>query len=160
MKLGIRLALCLALSAPLSAHAGSSEFVQFGQNIHVDRDQEATDAVCFFCSVTVDGDLKGDAVIFFGDLNINGKLHGDAVVFGGTTKLAGDASIGGDSVNMGGSLRMDQGSTIHGDRVSIPEIVVLVPILIAIGIPFLLIYGIYWLFQRTRRPAYPYPPVR
>ena len=83
----------------------SSDAVQFGSDINASADTPVHDAICFFCSVHVDGEVTGDIVVFFGDVHIEGKAERDIVNFFGQTRLSDNAMVGRDLVNFFGGVR-------------------------------------------------------
>jgi hypothetical protein len=89
---------------PASARA-NDDAVQFGYDINVSANHPVHDAVCFFCSVHVEGEVKGDVVVFFGGVRIDGKTQGDIVNFFGPTRLADNSIVGRDLVNFLGTVR-------------------------------------------------------
>src|SRR5271155_1030090 len=110
-----RLAIVAALfclAAPVAALAQSRDLVQFGNDIVVHEGEEAHDAVCFLCSIEVDGTLHGDMVAFLGNIHVRGHAERDAVVFLGDITLGENASIDRDAVVFAGSLHNAPGSSI------------------------------------------------
>ena len=130
----------------------SQDVVQFGNTIEVAKDATIHDAVCFFCSVNVQGTIKGDTVVFFGNVRIDGQADGDVVNFFGDVSAADDASIrkglvnffgrvrlgenakvGQDAVVMFGSLSAASTATIGGNQVVQPGWIFWLPLLLIIG---------------------------
>jgi hypothetical protein len=146
-------AVLIMLAAP--AWAANDE-VQFGSSIKVPKGQSIHDAVCFFCSVQVDGELTGDIVSFFGDVRVNGTANHDVVNFFGTVtvadgasirhdvvnffgglRLGDDASVGKDAVVMFGQLRQADSANIGGNRVVRPGWIFWMPLLlVSLGVSF------------------------
>lgn len=176
-KLGIAIALFGAaiLVFPARAHA-SRDVVQFGSDIVVPQGQSIHDAVCFFCSVKVegiaehdlvvffgstqiDGEAKHDIVTFFGDVHVGTNVHigHDVVNFFGTTRLGDNSSIGNDAVIMFGDMRAAETSSVAGNRVIQPFFLLLIPLGILAALIFGLIALIRWI-QRPAYPVYPLPP--
>jgi len=77
---------------PVSALADRDE-VQFGTDIYITAGNPAHDAVCFFCSVYVDGEAKHDIVVFFGNTHLNGIAHHDVVNFFGDITAADNSTV-------------------------------------------------------------------
>ncbi len=152
----------ILLLCPLGAfaqhHSQGQDSVQFFQDIHIPTGQSAGDAVCFFCSVQVEGALNGDAVVFFGKIHNSGQIQGDAVAIIGSITLANQASVGGDVAVIGGLLNASPDAVINGDHVIIPAALILLQLLLLFGILIALIYGIVWLLNRSRQPACPRRP--
>ena len=137
-----------------SAHADSSnDRVSFLNDIYVQQGEEVQDAVCFLCSIHVDGTLHGDAVAFLGSIRTQGKIEGDVVSFLGSVDLGSDASIGQDCVVFGGMLHRHGDASVGQDVVVFPFVLFLVPILFLV----LIIYGIRALVLRSRVPYPLYP---
>lgn len=160
-------------AAPTPARA-NDDAVQFFSNIHVTPDSPVHDAVCFFCSVQVDGKITGDIVVFFGSIHISGEAQHDVVNFFGSVRtddnvtiahdlvsifgsvrLGENSSVGRDAVSLFGSMHAPASAHIGGDRVSIPGIIFYGPSLLIIGIIVLIVHEI-----RSRRYRWPvgYPP--
>jgi hypothetical protein len=157
-----RLAILTAVScifAPLAARADGRDQVQFGNNIVVHEGEEAHDAVCFLCSIEVDGTLHGDAVAFLGNIHIRGHAEQDTVAFLGNISLGEDASVERDVVIFAGNLHTSAGSTIGGDRVVFPLMLFTLPFLLLAGFIALIVWAIRALTYRNR-PVYPMPPPR
>ena len=141
-----------AMLAP-RAHAAADR-VSFMHDIDISDTEEADDAVCFLCSIRINGKLNGDAVAFLGGIRVTGEINGDAVSFLGNVAMGDQSRIGGDCVVFGGPLRRSGNAAIDGDTVNFPLIIVMLPFIFVA----LLIYGIIALFRRRRYVAYPMPP--
>lgn len=169
------LLLCAAL-APAAAHAERDE-VQFFSNIHVDSGATVHDAVCFFCSVNLEGNATGDVVVFFGSTHIASEAHHDVVnFFGGVTaddnaaidhdlvsmfgsvRLGENVHVGEDLVAMFGTLQTGNGVTVERDRVVQPAWIFYGPLIFLTVILILIIRE----FRAWRRRAFlrswGYPP--
>ena len=134
------------------AHANNDR-VSFMQDITVPEGEEAHDAVCFLCSIRVDGDLRGDSVAFLGSIHAQGHIQGDAVAFLGGIELGDNASVGKDCVAFGGRVRHHSAGQIGKDVVQFPIVLFLLPIIFLIAV----VYMLKSLFSRPRYP-YPMPP--
>jgi hypothetical protein len=141
----------LACAAP-HLHAASDR-VSFFHDIVVSDSEEAEDAVCFLCSIRIEGKASGDAVAFLGSIHVKGEVGGDVVSFLGDVAMGDDSRIGGDCVVFGGPLRRGSDSTIGGDTVQFPFILLMLPFIILA----LLIYGVVSLVRRRKYAAYPLP---
>jgi hypothetical protein len=104
----------VALSTP--AHA-AQDVVHFGSMIDVGANEEIHDAVCFFCSVNVEGTVNGDIVSFFGSVRISGRANHDVVDFFGDIKAADNSSIGHNVVNFFGNVSLGENVTVDRDTV-------------------------------------------
>ncbi len=116
------LVLCLlgaALAVAAAPARADQDAVQFFRNIDVTPDTPTHDAVCFFCSVRVEGEVKGDIVVFFGNVRLDGEAHHDVVNFFGNVTAADNSSIGGDLVSFFGSVRLGENVAVHKDVVAI-----------------------------------------
>jgi hypothetical protein len=134
----------------------ATDRVSFMHDIVIGDNEEADDAVCFLCSIRIDGKVNGDAVAFLGGIHLDGEINGDAVSFLGNVAMGDQSRIGGDCVVFGGPLRRNGNATIDGDTVNFPFILIMLPFVVLA----LLIYGIVSLFRRRRYMAYPMPPPR
>jgi hypothetical protein len=103
----------LLCAAAASAHA-ENDVVHFGANINVSSEATIHDAVCFFCSVNVEGKVNGDVVVFFGHVHLAGSADHDVVSFFGGIRADDGASVGQDLVNFFGSVTL-------GDNVSVGQ---------------------------------------
>ena len=115
-------ALCLvaaALGAAPACARADDDAVQFFNNITVTPDSPVQDAVCFFCSVRLDGKASGDVVVFFGNVRINGQVQQDVVDFFGKVTASDDSSIGGDLVTILGSVHLGDSVKVGGDLVTV-----------------------------------------
>jgi hypothetical protein len=169
------LLLCAAL-APAAARAEQDE-VQFFSNIHVSSGSTVHDAVCFFCSVDVEGKATGDVVVFFGNTHIATEAHHDVVNFFGRVTADDNASIDHDLVSMFGSIRLGEnvhvgedlvamfgtlqtgnGVTVDRDRVVQPAILFYVPLIFLIVILILIIREFRAWRRRAFMRSWGYPP--
>jgi hypothetical protein len=112
------IALLVLLAAMLAKPAlAAQDIVEFGSTIDVSQKDSIHDAVCFFCSVNVEGTVNGDIVVFFGNVRIDGKAKHDVVNFFGDVTAGDDTSIGHDLVNFFGGVRLGQNVTVGQDIV-------------------------------------------
>ncbi len=109
----------LALFAgPLARPAlAERDRVQFGNTIEVPKDATIHDAVCFFCSVNVQGAVSGDIVVFFGSVHVDGQAKHDVVNFFGETRVADNSAISHDLVNFFGGVRLGENASVGQDLV-------------------------------------------
>jgi len=165
-------------ASALPAHA-DHDAVQFGSNIDVPHDASVHDAVCFFCSVDDEGEVKGDIVVFFGNVHIAGRANHGVVNFFGTVSAEDNSSIGQDLVSMFGSVRLGENTsvskdlvvmfgalhapasvTVRGDRVVEPPWILWGPLLI-FALVIVLIVREFRAYRRRRfLSGYPFPPNR
>jgi hypothetical protein len=114
--------LCLLAAAfavcATPAHA-DRDAVQFGSNINVAHDATVHDAVCFFCSVNVEGRVNGDIVVFFGNVHLSGDAQHDVVNFFGKVTVEDNASIENDLVSIFGAMRLGEKVSVGKDMVAI-----------------------------------------
>lgn len=99
------------------AHAENDE-VQFFSNIDVPPDATVHDAVCFFCSVNIEGKATGDVVVFFGNTHIASEAHHDVVNFFGHVTADDNATIDHDLVSMFGNIRLGENVHVGEDLVA------------------------------------------
>lgn len=95
----------------------AKDVVQFGSTIDVAPNETIHDAVCFFCSINVNGTVGGDVVAFFGSVRVDGHANHDVVNFFGDVKAGNGASIGHDLVNFFGAVRLGENVTVGQDMV-------------------------------------------
>jgi len=93
--------------------------VQFGSNINVARETSVHDAICFFCSVTVEGEVNGDVVVFFGNIHLSGNAHHDVVNFFGQVSADENVSVGQNMVSIFGSVRLGDNVSVGKDLVAL-----------------------------------------
>jgi hypothetical protein len=169
------LLLCSAFAC-MQAHAEQDE-VQFFSNIHVGPDATVHDAVCFFCSVDVEGKATGDVVVFFGNTHITSDAQHDVVNFFGSVTADDNANIGHDLVSMFGSIRLGEnvrvgedlvamfGSlraadsvSVEGSRVVEPAIVFFGPLIFLVVVLILLVREFRAYRRRQWMRSYQFPP--
>jgi len=167
----------LALSLTLPAFArrshSSNDRASFGSDITIAEGDTVGDVACAFCSVHVHGDVTGDVAVAFGSVTVDpGRtISGDTAILKGDLYLGEGSTVHGDLAMMAGSDHLADGATINGSRAIIPEpigtLILLSPLLILIGIIWLIVYLVRR--NRYRFPAYPQgrgiqppppPPVR
>ena len=153
--------------------------MRFFSNIDITADTPVQDAVCFFCSVRIQGKVDGDIVVLFGSVSLDGIAQHDVVTVFGNVTAADNSRISGDLVSIFGNASLGENVTvdqdvvsvfgnvrapfsvkIHGDRVGVPPIVFWGPFLLIVGVVWLIVHEL-----RTRRrlramAGYPYPPMR
>jgi hypothetical protein len=107
----------LSIAAWATPARAAQDIVEFGSTIDVPQKDAIHDAVCFFCSVNVEGAVNGDIVVFFGNVRISGQANHDVVNFFGDVTASDDASIGHNLVNFFGGVRLGQNVTVGQDTV-------------------------------------------
>jgi len=113
---------CLAAAALFVAAAparANNDAVHFGSDIYVAPNAAVHDAVCFFCSVNVEGEVKGDVVVFFGAIHLSGSADKDVVNFFGGVEAGEGATIGKDLVSIFGLVRLGRDVSIGHDLVAL-----------------------------------------
>jgi hypothetical protein len=174
-RLFILTLLCAALASTCARAENDS--VQFFSNIDVPADSTVHDAVCFFCSVNIEGNSTGDVVVFFGSVHIasdaghdvvtffgnvtaddNATIHHDLVNFFGSVRLGQDVHVGEDLVSMFGNLRTSNGVTVEGNRVVQPAAFFYIPFAVFMVILILIIREIRAWRRRALLRYYGYPP--
>jgi len=151
------LALACSITVPAGALAtNKSEITQFGHDIRVAEGQQASELVCFNCSVYVRGQVAGDITTFHGNVVLegNGKISGDIATFLGDIRMDDGTQIAGDVSVMGGKIRRPPTAQIVGDVTAFEGttwvyLMFLSPFLILAGIIALVV----WLVGRRRRSA-------
>lgn len=163
-----------AASAPAFA---DRDAVQFFSNIRVAPDATVHDAICFFCSVNVQGEVKGDAVAFFGNVHIAGRANHDVVnffgqvsaddntqigddlvSFFGTVRLGENVSVGKDLVAIFGIVRAPESVAVGGDRVGIPAWIVFGPLILVGLVVILIVHELRAHRRRQFLRGYTFPP--
>ncbi len=174
------LAICLfgaALAVAAAPVRAEDDSVQFFTNIEVTPDTPVNDAVCFFCSVHANGEVKGDIVVFFGNVRLDGQAHQDVVNFFGNVTAADNSSIGGDLVSFFGSIRLGENvrvnqdmvamfGTVHSpasvsigqDHVVFSPWIFFGPLLIIFFVVFVIVHEVRARRERRFAQAYPLPP--
>lgn len=175
--LGLSLLAIAFLSAPAAARA-ERDAVQFFENIRVGPQATVHDAVCFFCSVDMEGTASGDIVVFFGSVHIAGEAQHDVVNFFGSVeaddnstinhdlvsmfgsvRLGNDVKVGQDLVTMFGSLHTADSVTVGNDRVFQPAWVFSAPFLLLVALVWLIVHEVRSRRQRLMMMRqYPPPP--
>ena len=149
------LALTVAIISPAALAKNGNEITQFGRDIRIAEDQQASDVVCFNCSVYVRGQVSGDITTFHGNIIVEGKgmIAGDIATFLGDIRMDDGAQIAGDVAVLGGKIRRPPNARIAGDVTAFEGTTWVYMILLS---PFLVLAGIIalvvWLIRR-RRPA-------
>jgi hypothetical protein len=150
--------LLLVVTTPAFAK-GDNDRVSIGSDITVAEGETGGDMVCVFCSIRSHGDVSGDVVAILGSVTVDAGrgIRGDTVVLGGDLNLGEGASVGGDVSVMAGDANLASGATIHGSQSIFPGrlwlLVPLIPLLIPIGIVWLIVYLVRR--RRYRFPVYP-----
>ncbi len=175
-----KLVLCLlaaAFAVGVTPARADNDAVQLGTNIHVAAGETVHDAVCFFCSVNVEGKVTGDIVVFFGNVHLNGEAQHDVVnFFGGVTagdnalignslvsffggvRLGENVSVGRDLVAMFGSLQAPESASVGNNRVVQPGWVLFLPLFFVIAIVFLIVREYRAYHRRLILRGYNFPP--
>jgi hypothetical protein len=150
-----------AFAAVATPAYADRDAVQFFSNIRVAPNAAVHDAICFFCSVNVEGEVKGDVVAFFGNIHIAGSANHDVVNFFGIISAGQNAHIGqdlvsffgmvrlGENVSVGkdlvvifGSLRVPGFVSVGGDRVAIPAWIFFAPLFVVGLVAFVIVYEV------------------
>lgn len=173
----VLLLLCGVMAALCVPARADQDAVQFFSNIHVDQGSTVHDAVCFFCSVDLEGKATGDVVVFFGNTHVstesqhdvvnffgnvtaddNASIGNSMVSFFGNVRLGENVHVGEDLVSMFGVLHTGQGVSVDGDRVVQPAIVFFGPA-IFLAIIIILVVREYRSYRRRLfLRGYQFPP--
>jgi len=167
--------LCAAFAA--APARAEQDQVQFFSNIHVSPDSSVHDAVCFFCSVDVEGKVTGDVVVFFGNVHIandaqhdvvnffgsvsaddNATIDHDLVSFFGRIRLGDNVHVGEDLVAMFGTLHTGEGVSVEGDRVVQPGWIVFGPLFFLVLVLILIVREYRAYRRRLFLRGYQFPP--
>ena len=155
------------------AHAAGDQ-VHIGQNVRIAAGEEASDVVCIFCNVEVEGRVTGDIVTVFGNLRLIGDAQHDVVTIFGAMKAEDNSSIEGDLASVFGVVRLGENVTVgkdmsavfcdvhqaasvvvRGDRTYLPGIVLVAPLGILLLIILLLVREIRAYRQRVALRHFP-----
>jgi hypothetical protein len=166
-----------ALAAAATPAYANQDAVQFGSDIHVAREATVHDAVCFFCSVNVEGEVQGDVVVFFGNIHLAGNanhdvvnffgkvtvedgvsIRQDLVSFFGVIRLGENVSVGKDMVAMFGSVHAPESVTVGKDRVVQSSWILFGPLILVGLIVILIVYEYRAHRRRVLLRGYPFPP--
>jgi hypothetical protein len=166
-----------AYAAAATPARAEQDEVQFLSNIEVSPGSTVHDAVCFFCSVDIEGKATGDVVVFFGNTHIasdaqhdvvnffghvtaddNASIDHDLVSFFGNVRLGENVHVGEDLVTMFGTLHTGQGVSVERDRVVEPAIVFFGPLFFLILVLILIVREYRSYRRRQFLRAYQFPP--
>src|ERR1700678_4311193 len=150
------LLLCATL-APVAARAEQDQ-VQFFSNIHVAPGSAIHDAVCFFCSVDIEGQATGDIVVFFGNVHVASSADHDLVSMFGNIRLGDNVHIGEDLVAMFGTLHAADNISVEGDRVVQPAWLFYGPMIFLVVVLVLVIREFRAWRRRNYLRTWGYPP--
>jgi hypothetical protein len=171
--------LCLGIALAVAAKPARADGdqVQFFSNIEIPADSSVHDAVCFFCSVDIQGTATGDVVVFFGNTHIakesnhdvvnffgrvtaddNASIGNNLVSFFGNVRLGENAHVGEDLVAMFGSLHLGDGASIEGDRVVQPAVFFFGPFILLVLVIVLVVREYRAYRRRLFLRGYQFPP--
>ena len=149
------LAFLLALAcvaAPLKAYArhgdGGEDRIGIFSSIVVTEDRPAGDVACLFCSVQIDGDVHGDVAVLFGSVVVSDgrTISGDVATLFSSLVLGDGSRINGDLATVFGSSNLAESAHVGGDKAMLASglgiAVILAPLLIAIGVIWLVVWGL------------------
>ena len=149
-----------AFSAPSFADAPHDR-TQFGHDVTIGVDEEATDVTCFGCSVRVRGKVATDVTTFGGSVIVEegGPVGSDLTAFGGNVRLDKDTKVSGGITVFGGRIHRDPEALVSGD------VTVFAGgrlwLFLIFGSPLILLGAfialLIWLVRRITRPRMPVP---
>lgn len=163
-RLLLAVAVIFSLSLPAFARS-SDDRASVGGDITIAPGETVGDVACVFCSVKVQGDVKGDIAVLFGDITVDSgrNVGGDVAGLGSDLHLAEGACVNGNVAIAAGDVTKQPGASIHGSQSVMPSKIWLLlpfmPLLVLIGLVWLIV----WLVRRNRYqfPVYPQiPPQR
>lgn len=147
----------LAVQPAFAKHTGGgADHVSIFSTIDIHEGESAGDIACAFCTVNLQGDVKGDVAVLFGTVHTDPdrSIDGDVALMFGTLILAENVHVRGDLAMFAGSSEIAPSATIGGDRAVLSGPIA-VGILLAL---FLILAGIIWLIvylvRRARYGAY------
>ena len=116
--------------------------------IVVSREQPAADVACMFCTVRVEGDVRGDVAVMFGTVSVaDGQtISGDVALLFSTLSVEEGARINGDLATLFSTAQIAPGAHVRGDRAMLGSglgiAVIVGPILLLVGLVWLLVWGL------------------
>ena len=137
-------------------HRDGSGRVALFSTINVGEGQTAGGVTCAFCTVNLQGDVKGDVVVLFGTLSADADrtISGDVAVLFSTLRLGENDRVGGDLAAALSTTDIPESARIGGDRAvlssSLGLTMVAGPLLILAGIIGMVVFYV-------RRSRYTYP---
>ncbi len=138
------------------SHGSGNDRVAIFSTINIEQDQTAGDVACAFCTVNIQGDVKGDVAVLFGSVSADPDrtISGDVALLFSSLHLGDNDHIGGDLAAALSSTDIPSSASVHGDRAIFSSglgIAVLAgPVLILAGIIGLILF-----FVRRNRYGYP-----
>lgn len=171
------LLLGLVLAGASAPARADQDAVQFFSNINIPDGSTVHDAVCFFCSVNLEGKATGDVVVFFGNTHVSKESQHDVVNFFGNVtaddnaavgnnivsifgnvRLGENVHVGEDLVSMFGDMRAGPGLSVEGDRVVQPAIVFFGPFFVLVLVVVLVVREYRAYRRRLFLRGYQFPP--
>ena len=117
-------------------------------SIVVSRDRPAADVACMFCTVRVEGDVRGDVAVLFGTVSVaeGQTISGDVAMLFSTLTVGEGARINGDLATAFSTAQIAPGAHVRGDRAMLASglgiAVLLGPVLLLIGVVWLIVWGL------------------
>jgi hypothetical protein len=146
----------IILLAPyVMAASTNPDRTQFGRDIRIEANENASDVTCIGCSIHVRGHVSGDVTAIGGSIfaEQGAAIAGDVTTIGGSARLENGTQVGGDLTTIGGTLRRDPQANVAGDVTAMGGggwvFLIFLPFLFVGGIIALII----WMIQRSRHPA-------
>ena len=149
------LALLLALvclAVPVKAYGrhdkGGEDRIGVFSSIVVSEGRPANDVACIFCTVQIDGEVHGDVAVMFGTVVVSDgqTISGDVATLFSTLVLGEGSRINGDLATAMGTASVAESAHVGGDRTMLASglgiTVILAPLLIVIGVIWLLVWGV------------------
>jgi hypothetical protein len=151
-------ALLLVIFGTATALADSPhDHTQFGRDIVISADEEASDVTCFGCSVRVRGVVDTDVTTFGGNVVVEdgAEIKGDTTSFGGDVRLDHGSVVNAITV-FGGRIHRDSRAAVNGDVTTFPSSLWLMAIF---GLPLAILGAfialVIWVVRRLYRTALP-----
>jgi hypothetical protein len=148
--------IAVLLAPSVMTASTNSERTQFGRDIRIEANENASDVTCIGCSIHVRGHVSGDVTAIGGSIfaEQGAAIAGDVTTVGGSARLENGTQVGGDLTTIGGTLRRDPQASVAGDVTAMGGggwifLIFLLPFLFVGGIIALII----WMIQRSRHPA-------
>lgn len=99
-------------------HTGS-QFTLFN-DLRIQADESAREAVAVFGSVTVEGEVRGDVTAVMGSVWIDGRVDGEVVAVNGSVHLGADAEVLRGVTAVGGEVERAEGAQVRGATTEVP----------------------------------------
>ncbi len=118
------------------------------RTIVVRQHHTAGDIACIFCTVRVDGTVRGDVAVLFGRLEVAEQqgIHGDVATLFSSATVGDHARVEGDMLVALGSSQIAPTASVRGSKAifssKLGAAMILGPLLLALGLIWLAVWGV------------------